>query len=202
MALKTVFFDIGNVLVFFSHAKLYEQIAHCTGLSQEAIRALFITETLLLRYEKGGLTSTALYQLFRARSTKPFSPIEFSQAVSDIFVPNYELWPLVELLKQKKIRLVLISNTSEYHFNRLVSSYPIFRLFDDKTLSFEVGSLKPEQPIFQNALSKAQCPPEQCFFTDDIPEFVAGAKKAGLDSEVFVDTPTLQGALVKRGLIL
>ena len=69
-------------------------------------------------------------------------------------------------------------------------------------LSFEVGALKPDKQIFIKALSKASCDPKECFYTDDIPEFVKTAKECGLDSEIFTTTQALQQALLHRGISL
>lgn len=72
--------------------------------------------------------------------------------------------------------------------------------FDHKVLSFEVGHWKPDPRIFQKALSFSNCAPEECFYTDDVPEFIASAKEVGLNGEIFIDVPTLKKELVKRGI--
>jgi putative hydrolase of the HAD superfamily len=200
--LKTVFFDLGNVLVFFSHAKMCKQISECTGLTPEAVRTILTYENIQELYESGRIDSIAYYQVFKERSPKIFSIRDFLDAASDIFTPNDPLFPLVEQIKAKNLRLILLSNTSECHFNRVYAQYPILRLFDEHILSYEVGALKPSPLIFQKALARAQCDPKCCFYTDDISAFVNGAKKAGLDSEIFTTVPALKGALANRGLLL
>jgi putative hydrolase of the HAD superfamily len=197
--LKTVYFDLGNVLFFFSHSKMLEQIAQCCALPKEEIKRLIIDEHLQDAYEMGKIDSQGLYRFFRSRSRKSFSLHELIEAISDIFVPNEALWPTVEQLKKEGLRLLLISNTCESHYNRIYSHYPILRLFDQKILSFEVGSLKPHPRIFQKALSLSECSHSECFYTDDIPAYVAGARKAGLDAEVYTDVPTLRRHLIDRG---
>ena len=197
--LKTVYFDLGNVLIFFSLSRMFDQVAHCTGLSMEEIKQLMIDQQLQDSYERGLLNSQDLYRIFKSKSTHPFSLHEFIEAISDIFTPNTALWPTVERLKKEGIRLILISNTCDSHYNRIYSHYPILRLFDRKILSFEVGHLKPDPQIFQKALSFSQCADSECFFTDDIPAYVAGARKAGLDAELYTDVPSLHRHLIRRG---
>lgn len=198
--LKTIYFDLGNVLFFFDHSQMCHQIARCCGLSVDAVvQLLFEFRKIQEDYETGRLDSEGVYRIFRTHSSQVFSFREFLEAISHIFTPNELLWPVVEQLKREKIRLILISNTCEGHYNHLYSHYPILHLFDHKILSFEVGALKPDSRIFQKALAHAGCSIEECFYTDDIPEFVAGAKKEGLDSEVFTDVPTLKNHLVDRG---
>ncbi len=197
--LKTVYFDLGNVLVFFSHSKMLNQVATCSGLSKEDVHRFLVDHSLQHDHEMGKIDSEGVYRFFKARSSKQFSLYELIEAISDIFTPNEALWPLVEQLKKERLRLILISNTCESHYNRLYSHYPVLRLFDHKVLSFEVGHLKPDPLIFQKALSLAQCAHSECFYTDDIPAFVSGARKAGLDTELYTDVPTLRRHLIQRG---
>ena len=198
--LKTIFFDLGNVIVFFSHPKMFRQVAECTGLSPEEIQKILFEEKIQQFYESGQIDSSHFYQIFKTRSPKAFELQDLSEAFSNIFTPNTSLFPLVEKLKEKGLRLVLLSNTSECHYNRVYAEYPILHLFDEKVLSYEVGALKPSEQIFLHALSKANCDPQYCFYTDDIPEFIQGAKKVGLDCELFTVAPALKNALAVRGL--
>lgn len=197
--LKTVYFDLGNVLFFFDHLKMFRQVADCCGLSTEEIKKILVDHEIQQSYEMGKIDSQELYRQLKSFSKKQFSLHEFIDAASDIFTPNTALWPLIEKLKKEGIRLILISNTCECHYNRVYSHYPILRLFDQKILSFEVGALKPDIRIFQKALSLADCDPSECFYTDDIADFVSSARKSGLDSEVFTDVSSLKSHLIQRG---
>jgi HAD superfamily hydrolase (TIGR01509 family) len=196
--LKTVYFDLGNVLIFFSLPKLFSNLSLCTGISSAEVEKFFFHTDLRERYEKGLIGTEGLYQKFLKRAPKTFSLEEFTSAFSDIFTPNLEIWPLVEHLKQKGIRLVLLSNTSECHFKFAETHYPVLKLFDHKVLSFQVGAWKPDQLIFQHALQYAHCAPEECFYIDDIPEFIETARKTGLPGEIFTDVPKLQQQLALR----
>lgn len=197
--IKTVFFDIGNVLIFFSLPKMFQQLSACTGLSAQSVEALLFGTDLRERYEKGLITTQELYHCFQKSSSRSFTLPELTASLSDIFTPNTELWPVVEALKKAGLRLILLSNTSECHFNYIQSHYPILRQFDQKILSYEVGAWKPDPPIYQKALALASCPPEECFYTDDIPAFIAGARKAGLQGEIFTTVPRLKEHLASRG---
>ncbi len=198
--LKTIFFDLGNVLVFFSRPKMYRQVAECTGLSADAARKILVDEKIQDFYEMGQIDTAHLVHIFKSRSPKPFAPHALLEALSDIFTPNTALFPLVERLHKQKMRLILLSNTSECHYNRVHADYPVLSLFDDYVLSYKVGALKPSEQIFTHALSKAGCAPHECFYTDDLVEFVEGARRVGLPSEVFTGVASLKAALAARGV--
>ena len=179
-----------------------EQIAKISGLSVQETRSILIEKKIQQDYELGKMSTEQLYSYFAKLGTRSFSLLEFMEAASDIFIPNEKIFPVIQQLKDQKIRLILLSNTSECHFNRIYSHYPILRLFDRLVLSFEAGVCKPDPVIFQKALALADCCPTECFFTDDVQEFVGAARKAGLDSEVFSNVPTLKKHLFDRKLFL
>ena len=60
--------------------------------------------------------------------------------------------------------------------------------------------MKPSPLIYEAALARAGCLPAECFFTDDIPEYVAGAIKAGIDAVQFQSESQIKQELSKRGV--
>jgi putative hydrolase of the HAD superfamily len=62
--------------------------------------------------------------------------------------------------------------------------------------------VKPEPAIYQAALAKIGCRPEQCFYTDDIADYVQAGRSFGLDAEVFATTTELESQLSDRGVVL
>jgi glucose-1-phosphatase len=195
----TIFFDLGNVLLFFNLEKMANQLANCMKIAPAALREEHILRPEMLQnYEAGRLTSEEFYRFLQSKSSHSFSFHDMMTAMSDIFTPNTELWPIVEKLKAQGNRLVLISNTNECHFNFAYSHYPILKLFDRFILSYEVGACKPEPLIFKTALKEAR---GKTFYTDDIPAFVEAGRAAGLDAELFIDVPTLQQHLQKRQIL-
>ncbi len=196
---KTAIFDLGNVIVFFSTPKMIAQLALCTGLSQDQVRHLLIDRKLQSLYESGQLTSEDLYRAFLSETNKKFTREDLFYAASDIFIPNTPIFPLIEHLKKQGIRLLLLSNTSEAHYHFIAPRLPIIQLFDAKILSYQVQAIKPQSAIYHEALAQAQCKPKECFYTDDIPEYIAAAKTHGIDAVLFTDVADLSHQLAVRG---
>ena len=198
MALKTIYFDLGNVLCFFSKAKMIGQLAACSGIEPRFIQKIFIEKKIQPLYEKGEITTQELHRIFGSIATKPLSYDLFMKAITNIFHPNTELWKVVEKLKHQGIRLVLLSNTCEGHYQWIAKNYPILNLFDKQILSFKVGLLKPDPRIFQKALEYADCKTEECFYVDDTKEHIESARTQGIDSELFTNTNNLKNKLIKK----
>jgi putative hydrolase of the HAD superfamily len=98
-------------------------------------------------------------------------------------------------------RLLILSNTNPIHFPMLKANYPLFRHFDGYVLSYEVGVLKPDAAIYEEAIARAECRPEECFFTDDILVNVEAGREHGMDSVQFLSAGQLEGELRLRGVL-
>ncbi len=194
----TVFFDLGNVLLFFSHQKMFQQLSDLTKIPTELLQQQFLNRGVFNDYESGRLPTEQIYRILQSHSSRSFSLLEAMQAASDIFTPNKELWSLVKALKKKSNRLVLLSNTNECHFNFAYSHYPILKLFDAFILSYQVGACKPDPAIFQRALQEAR---GSSFYTDDVPAYVKAARSVGLDAELYTEPPLLKRHLEERGFL-
>lgn len=198
---KTIFFDLGNVILFFSHAKMCKQLADFCRLEEAAVKESLFEKGMGELYERGIIDSSMLHAHFSELSGQDLDFAGMMDAAGNIFEPNREIVSIIEQLKKNHIRLVLLSNTCEAHFKYAYKHFPQLHLFDHFVLSYEVGSLKPEAKIFHHALSVANNPVENCFYTDDIPAFIEGAKKCGLDAVQYTSTDKLTEELFKRGYL-
>jgi len=198
--IRTFFFDMGNVLVYFSHERMCEQIgALCDHKGPDIWEKLFGTG-LQHDFERGRISESEMH---RRIETVVGRSIEFDALVragSDIFTLNESIVPVLDTLKARGHRLVLLSNTSVSHLNWVRQEYDVLERFDHLVTSYEAGAIKPEPAIFEAAVAAAECEPGECFYTDDIAEYVETARTYGIDAEVFIDTPTLVGHLSDRGI--
>lgn len=201
MATRSMIFDIGNVLIYFNQEKMIEQLAELSGLTTVAITKELLTNGLGIKYETGLISTNELISYFEKISSRKHTKDAFKRAMSDIFKPNESLFPLVKTLKEKGIKLILLSNTSEIHFEYIHENYEIIGNFDHFILSFEVKAMKPAASIFKKAIEVSCCAPEECFYIDDIPEYINSARSLGIDAEQYVDTQTLIRQLSERNLI-
>jgi HAD superfamily hydrolase (TIGR01509 family) len=100
-----------------------------------------------------------------------------------------------------RYRLVLLSNTNAIHFEGLRESHAtLLRHFHELVLSYEVKAMKPGPEIFQAAIARAGCRPEECFYTDDIAANVTAARNLGIDAVQFQSLAQLERELTERGI--
>lgn len=196
--LKTIFFDIGNVLCLFDPRKMVQEISRYSLIAPKKIENLLNQANVLKKYSLGQWTTKDLFNLIQNNCPQQLEWSAFNQALYDAFVPNTALWTWIETLKKGRMRLILISNTSEPQYNHWKKTYPIFDLFDDRVLSFELGIYKPDPRIFEIALSRAKASPNECLYIDDIPLFIESAKKVGLEGIVYTTQENLENELKQR----
>lgn len=199
---KTLFFDIGGVIIFFSHQKMCQQMADLLEMPFHQVYDFLLHPDICYNYELGHISSEELHQRVNQLGGKPCHYLDFLQALSHIFEPNQLIFPLIEELKQQKIQLALLSNTCEPHYNYLVSHYPIFQLFDFRILSHEVHLRKPDPKIYQRALWQAKTTEENSFYIDDVEANVLAAQKLKIPCQVYHSVDKLKTTLKDYGFLL
>lgn len=138
-------------------------------------------------YERGTIGTPEF--LDRVSLQFPKAPREFLiQAWNSILLdfPQYRLEFLEDLARQKRYKLLLLSNTNELHmqhvreqmgqegFNRFKSAFDVFYL------SHEMGMRKPDPEIFEFVLERNQLLPGETFFVDDLAENTDAAASLGI----------------------
>ena len=198
--IKAVIFDLGKVIVPFDFKRGYQAMAKVCSYSAEDIPKRIGSTDLVTRFESGQVSPEDFVNELCGILDLQMEYARFCEIWSCIFLPE-TLIPerLFEGIRQR-YRLLLLSNTNAIHFQMIRSNYPLLRHFDDYVLSYEVGAMKPSPRIYEQAIARAGCEPAECFFTDDIPEYVAGAKKAGIDAVQFESAAQIERELRKRGV--
>lgn len=202
MTIKALLFDLGNVLLYFSHDRMREQLARVTGLSVPEVRALLDEDRRQWRYEAGDVTTDEIHELFRGKARRPFERQDLLHAASDIFTAHAEMVPVLEQLKAKGYRLVIVSNTNEAHMDHAASRYECFRYFDEKIYSYAVKAMKPDPAFYEAAHRAAGCRKEECLFADDLAENVEGARRFGFRGVVFTTTAAFKREAAGHGIVL
>jgi putative hydrolase of the HAD superfamily len=200
--LETLLFDLGNVLVHFSHDRMCRQMAEVCGTTTAELRSQLIDSGLMWDFERGRVSAGELIARLESSLARSIDAERLATAASDIFTLNAEILPVLAAARRRGLRLVLLSNTSPWHYDWVRTRWDVLEFFDRLVLSYEAGAIKPEAPVFEAALRAIGCPPGACFYTDDIAAYVARGREFGLQAEVFTSVPELRAQLATRGLEL
>jgi FMN phosphatase YigB (HAD superfamily) len=197
---KCVIFDMGKVLIPFDFSRGYRAMEKLCAYPAAEIPKRIGTTDLVPRFETGLVEPRVFVEELSGMLGLAITYEHFCELWSCIFLPDPLIPEAMLAGLRKNYRLLLLSNTNAIHFDMVRKNFPLLRHFDDMVLSYEVKAMKPAPAIYQEAIARAQCRPEECFFTDDIPQYVEGARKQGIDAVQFVSCEQLQGELEQRGI--
>ena len=201
---KIIYFDLGNVILNFSHELGCQQMAEVAGISVEDVRRFAFDSEIARRYERGEITTREFFDFFCQQTDTRPNYDDLIAAGSDIFKINAPILAIIAQLKQRGCRMGILSNTCAMHWQwASCGRYAILpTYFDPVVLSFEVGQAKPAAEIYTTAAQIAGVEMADVFFTDDRLENVEGARLAGFDAERFESASGLAAQLAARGIRL
>jgi putative hydrolase of the HAD superfamily len=202
-----LYFDLGNVLLSFSHERMCRQMAEIAGVEPAAVRrALFEPASplsVLWKFERGDMNGLAVYEHFCEQCGVRPDRAALQAAKCDMFAEISGSVAIVEQLAATGCRLGVLSNTNPIDWEFVSAGrFPFLnRFFEQIVLSYEARAMKPERAIYDLAVRRAGVPPREVFFTDDREENVAGAIAAGMDAVLFTSPEQLRADLAARGLL-
>ena len=197
---KAILLDLGRVLIDFDFRRGYRALEGLCPYTAEEIPRRLAGTGLVGRFETGLVEPRDFVdQMCRILELKvdydQFRGI-WSSIFTDILIPESMLAGL-----GRRYRLVLVSNTNALHFEMIRETYGhLLRHFDDLVLSYEVHAMKPQPEIFQAAVERAGCRPQECFYTDDIAAYIEAARRMGIDAVAFESRMQLEGEMRRRGI--
>ncbi len=198
MSIKSIIFDMGNVLI--QHDEATEHAAFqvmCTDpeYSKAQIHQLnpydlvhrgeFTFDDLFrLLIEEVGLTAD--YGAFVSAMTSGWGP------------PTPGIAPIVDSLAGR-FRLALLSNTNAVHWSYAKSHYAaLLDKVKPHFVSFELGMMKPQPEIFRHVVAALGVEPKDCLLIDDNEANGQGARRVGLDEIRFRSSEQLIAELEAR----
>ena len=184
--IKTIFFDIGGVLIDIHPNRTFEYISKSTGVKIQTLKESF-PESIHNQYEKGQISNNEWF--FKYKKSFPglldLTEKDFWKAWKLLLGKEKNTIELVKLLKPY-YSIWLLSNTNPKHIqDEIENKYEFPSLIDGAVYSFEVGKRKPSYDIYQIAIEMAGVKLHEALFIDDLPENIIAAKDIGITSLLF-----------------
>jgi putative hydrolase of the HAD superfamily len=199
--IKTIFFDIGGVLIDINFKRTFGFLADCTDLTVEEIESSFPIKDHD-NYEKGILSDRDFFLAVKDSLPQPccLKESDFWKAWRLLLGEETEVVKILKKLK-KNYSIWLLSNTNPKHINDEIEKNYLFpKLVDGAIYSFNIGHRKPQEEIYIKAAYMAKSDPIECLFIDDLYENVKSAKKIGFSSIHFKSYKDLLHILDKKGI--
>ncbi len=198
--IKTVLFDLGNVILPFDLSRLAGRLKMYSKLSVDEIIANLWNDEIANTFETGMMAPQEYFaHATRVCGFEGLSYEHFVPIFNDIFVEDQEVKDLIGRLG-KKYRMGLISNINPIHVPYVIQTCDTLKAFERLWFSNIERVRKPDPAIYRLALDHFDVAPSEALFIDDMPVNIDSARKIGINGVVFKSAGLLKEELTKLGV--
>jgi putative hydrolase of the HAD superfamily len=194
-------FDLGKVVVDFDPLRALRRLDGKSPFSAAEMLEKMKKAEAMARFEKGEISTLDFFHEITQWLELNISFEEFTFIWSDIFLPDLILDESFFAPLKPHYRLLALSNTNAMHTRHLRARFSVLNIFDKLILSFEVGAMKPDPPIYQAAMEAAGTSPDRIFYVDDLNENLKEARKLGWTAVLFTDKQQLEEDLRRHAIL-
>jgi 2-haloacid dehalogenase len=197
---QAVVFDVGNVLLDWDPAYLYE-----TLIPNGEEREWFLTHVATLGWhamqDRGRTCAEGITDLTkRFPGSAHLIAAYYDRWLDTIRGPITGSVEILTRLRRAGVPVHTITNFSAELWPITIEAYPFLGDFEIAVVSGEVGFIKPDPRIYDVLLSRASLPAAAMVFIDDRADNVAAAEQLGFQAVQFTDPEALEADLAGRGL--
>lgn len=188
--IRNIVFDMGQVLM------QWNPILPCLRYAKDREKARILCENIFTHPEwgpviDGGLMTEEEYFVHCSQRMPTQELRQLCMEMSkdwfmDSLYPTSGMQRVVEELLAKGYRLYILSNCGR-HFYDFEYRIPCRERFTGVLISAEEKLLKPDEAIYRLLCQRFDLKPEECFFIDDMPQNIQGAKAVGMQGHCFAD---------------
>lgn len=198
--IKTVIFDIGNVLAGFDWYNFYKSFGYDEAMVERLAQATSKSEDWK-EYDRGCMSDQAIEELFVEND--PEIEADIRRVVKDFhgLITRYEYaidW--VKELKGKGYQVLVLSNYSDKAFKECWNALDFLPYVDGGILSFKDKLIKPDPAIYHLILDRYHLKAQECVFIDDTQANVDGARAVGIHALRFENQAQAKEELKKLGV--
>lgn len=198
--IKTIIFDIGNVLTNFR----WKEFFYDKGYSEELVERIGKATTesdAWCEYDRGMMTDEEILESFIAND--PGIEKELRESLADIHnivtKCDYAI-PWILELKKKGYQVLYLSNFSHKAETECAEALDFIPYTDGGILSYKEKCIKPDPQIYELLLKRYHLNPAECVFLDDTPRNLEGAQAFGIHTILFQNQKQAEKELKAMGV--
>ena len=187
--IKSIIFDLGNVLIDIDPSLTIDEIENLGGVSWNESDRRPELENQIYLFEKGLTTPMDFYKRVSEILELFISFEEFVEAWNKTLldIPQ-ERWDMIRRLSGW-YNLYLLSNTNEIHIQTIFYKYKkrfrqdlLFEFMNKEYYSNCIGMRKPDKNIFEHVINDSKIKPEETLFVDDLKKNIIAAAELGFQT--------------------
>lgn len=180
--IRTIIFDIGNVLVGFAWREFFKKFGYSEEIFDRICKATMGSGTWA-EYDRGAMSDEEILDAFIKND--PGIEQELRETLANIngMVVKYDYAiPWIKELKEKGYRVLVLSNFAERVLDDCKEAMDFMEYVDGGILSYQYKVIKPEPEIYQLLIDKYELDPKECVFLDDMKKNLEGAEAFGMQT--------------------
>ncbi|MBR6328187.1 MAG: HAD family phosphatase [Lachnospiraceae bacterium] len=186
MAIKTIIFDIGNVLTQFSWERHFKTLGF-EGEVFERVANATVKSPIWGEFDRGVPDSEILAAFIeRDPGMEEQIRLMFSNISGTLSRCDYAI-PWIMQLKKEGYRVLILSNLSSKTVHECYPCLDFMNYVDGGILSYMEGVVKPEREIYERLIERYFIKPSEAVFLDDTVKNIDMAIELGLRGIVFKD---------------
>lgn len=198
--IKTIIFDIGNVLMQFRWREYFESF----GFPAETLSrvcAATVQSAAWNEFDRGAVSDEELIERFIANDPSVEAEIRrVCENVHDMLAAYDYAIPWIRQLKADGYQVLVLSNFSAKAHRECGDMMGFLEEVDGGILSYQDKVIKPEPEIYRLLIERYHLKPEECVFLDDTLPNLAAAEAFGIHTIHFTDREAALCELKKLGV--
>jgi len=196
--IESVIFDWGGVLIDDPAPGLMQYCSQALNVTKEDYTKAH--NKFAADFQKGLIREDTFWERICAELDvpKPKVPSLWADAFKAAYVPREDMFSMAARLRKNGYKSALLSNTevpAMQYFYQLQ-----YDMFDVLVFSCAEGTRKPEKEIYELTIRRLGSRAGRSVFIDDKPEYINGAKEAGLNTILFKNLSQVKNALAELGV--
>lgn len=198
--IRTIIFDIGNVLTVFGWKDFLRSFGFDAETEEKVGRATMDSQ-FWNEFDRGQLTDEQMLAGFIRNDPSVEKEIRqiFANLHGILTKADYAI-PWIRELKEKGYQVLVLSNFSDKVARENPDALDFLEYVDGGILSYRDGVIKPDPAIYRLLIDRYGLKPEECVFLDDIRKNLDAAKKFGIHTILFQNVDQAKEELKKLGV--
>jgi HAD superfamily hydrolase (TIGR01509 family) len=201
MTVKAILFDVGNVIIRWDPANLYNRL-----IEDAALRTRFLTEIATMdwhmNHDAGVSFADNRRPLLKAHPDFAAEIIaydeRFEEMLGELIAPTIRN---LDDLHASGVPLFALTNMPSEKAAMVFGKSHVFGYFRDIIVSGDEKLTKPDAAIYHLTLQRLGLPAEMVLFIDDSAANIAAADALGFQTHHFTDPDDLRPRLIAEGLL-
>lgn len=180
--IKAITFDLDGVYFINGKSNFIANIIKL-GVSEDEAKRVFLKSDEMNRQYKEGKMSDEEYWIWASKEWKlDKTPKELIELLISGYEVDQNVVETVKKVRANGYKTLICTNNFPARINGLQERFKFLDDFDGKSISYEVGSSKPDTKIYEKLIEVSRVNADEIVYADDNKDNISEAQKLGINA--------------------